>query len=286
MKIDDLFESTAGVIRLRDHPRSVRTVQRASESGRVLAILPGVFIRPEDADDPAIRLRAVTAWSTHGAIHGTTALQLHLRQRISWPIMLRSPNRRRPVRWLRVTIGRVPREHQLEYQGIRLVTAAYACVELACDDAGAGVFECLRAGAVSTRDLAQTLQGFACTQGNTARRKVVQRALDNPWSFGEAKLHDLLHRAGISGWVANRPLRVRGQLLYPDLLFDERRLVVEFDGEAVHSGHEQFERDRRRQNLLVSAGYRVLRFTWEAVSLHPDEVVATILATLAEARMS
>jgi very-short-patch-repair endonuclease len=109
----------------------------------------------------------------------------------------------------------------------------------------------------------------------------VESAASNPWSFGEARLHDLLRRAGISGWVANEGVRVSGRLVLPDVRFRGHKLVLEFDGEAVHSDHEQFEEDRVRQNALVLGGFRVLRFTWEAVTLHQDAVIRSVRAALA-----
>ena len=72
-----------------------------------------------------------------------------------------------------------------------------------------------------------------------------------------------------------------GRLLFPDVRFRRHNLVLEFDGEAFHRDHEQFEEDRLRQNALVLGGFRVLRFTWEAVTLHPDAVLRSVRAALA-----
>jgi hypothetical protein len=42
-----------------------------------------------------------------------------------------------------------------------------------------------------------------------------------------------------------------------------------------------FERDRRRDQRLLMAGFRVARFTWRQVIDHPDEGAATLDALLA-----
>ncbi|MFD0595366.1 type IV toxin-antitoxin system AbiEi family antitoxin domain-containing protein [Catellatospora coxensis] len=47
-----------------------------------------------------------------------------------------------------------------------------------------------------------------------------------------------------------------------DLLWRAARLVGEADGGEVHDRPEAVYRDRQRQNDLVNAGYRVVRFTW------------------------
>ena len=55
---------------------------------------------------------------------------------------------------------------------------------------------------------------------------------------------------------------------------------MEIDGWSAHSDRESFERDRRRQNALVNAGYVVLRFTWRDLKDRPDDVVAEMTAAL------
>jgi very-short-patch-repair endonuclease len=277
--IDELLQRTDGVIRLRDYPRSARTIQRAAASGRVVAILPGVFVSPERHASTAIRIRAACAWSSAGSIHGLTAAQLHLRRPVTLPIRLRAPWRGEPPAWLQVSTGKVARP--IEESGLRIATAAHAVVELAEADGGEAVFAALRKRLVTPIQLIEVLTEFAGSRGSRTRRTVVESAASNPWSFGEARLHDLLRHAGIGGWVANEAVRVAGRLVFPDVRFPEHSLVLEFDGEAFHSDHEQFEEDRVRQNILVLGSFRVLRFTWEAVTLHPETVIRTVRTALA-----
>lgn len=61
-----------------------------------------------------------------------------------------------------------------------------------------------------------------------------------------------------------------------DLAFPAARVAVEIDGLAYHSDAKRFQYDRTRQNLLVSLGWTVLRFTWRDLQDRPDYVVATI----------
>ena len=279
MRIDDLLERADGVIRLRDHPACARTIQRAAVRGTLVAILPGIFVRPERETSTAIRIRAACAWSSIGAIHGLTAAQLHLRRPVTLPIRLRAPWRGDPPAWLRVSYGMVLQP--LEESGLRVATAAHSVVELAAEDAGEAVFEALRSRLVTPGQLIEVLPEFAGSRGARVRRAVVESAASNPWSYGEARLHDLLRRSGISGWVANEAMRVAGRVVFPDVRFRGNNLVLEFDGEAFHRDHEQFEEDRIRQNALVLGGFRVLRFTWEAVTLHQDTVIRSVRAALA-----
>lgn len=47
-----------------------------------------------------------------------------------------------------------------------------------------------------------------------------------------------------------------------DLAWPSHRLAVEADGAGVHASAEALRADLRRQNLIVAAGWRLLRFTW------------------------
>lgn len=280
MRIDDLL-GNCPVLALRHHPRQTRTIQRAAERGVVVPILPGVFLPPRLLAEPTARLLAVSMWSRHGSIVGITAAQLLLGRPITMPIRLRSPRRAAPVAWIEPVRGIVPAEHRRTYRGIGTVTAAYACLEIAPSDRGEAIFDALRRRLITRVDLEATLAAFTHTPGNPLRRQVAARALGNPWSFAEALLQELLDAAGITGWVANQPIRLEGVLVFPDAWFPGERVVLEFDGEAAHSSHEQFERDRARQNLLVRHGFRVVRITWEMLTEHPYTVVDTVRAVLA-----
>jgi very-short-patch-repair endonuclease len=63
-------------------------------------------------------------------------------------------------------------------------------------------------------------------------------------------------------------------------LFAEQRLVIEVDGFAHHVDVSRFRADRRKQNALVAAGWKVLRFTWADLIERPSYVIATIQAML------
>ena len=66
-----------------------------------------------------------------------------------------------------------------------------------------------------------------------------------------------------------------------DFLWRAQRLVVETDGRGFHLTRHAFERDRLRDQRLVLAGWRVVRFTWRQVAGDPSTVHATISGLLA-----
>ncbi len=63
----------------------------------------------------------------------------------------------------------------------------------------------------------------------------------------------------------------------PDFYYPRHRLALEYDG----SGHrENLTGDNQRQNRIVDAGYRLLRFTASDVLSAPDSVVALVRRAL------
>jgi hypothetical protein len=59
----------------------------------------------------------------------------------------------------------------------------------------------------------------------------------------------------------------------PDLLYRDDRLVLEYDG---FNHRERLVDDDRRQNRLVDAGFRILRFTAPDVYGNPESVLMRV----------
>ena len=78
--------------------------------------------------------------------------------------------------------------------------------------------------------------------------------------------------------------RVNGRVGDPevDFLWPANQLVVETDGFQAHRSRAAFERDRARDVVLESAGYRVRRFTHRQLTEQAGWVVAAIRAGLSE----
>lgn len=63
----------------------------------------------------------------------------------------------------------------------------------------------------------------------------------------------------------------------PDLYYEEQRLGIEYDG-GVH--RDALAEDNRRQNKLLNAGVRLLRFTAGDVMRYPDSIVLQVRTML------
>ena len=55
---------------------------------------------------------------------------------------------------------------------------------------------------------------------------------------------------------------------------------MEADSWTFHRTRRAFERDRERDQRLLVAGYRVLRFTWLQIVGQPARVAATLASAL------
>lgn len=79
------------------------------------------------------------------------------------------------------------------------------------------------------------------------------------------------------------PIRVGQQFLgRPDLVDERLGIVLEADSFEWHGDRAALGRDARRYNRLSVNGWLVLRFTWEDVMFHPDEVAVVLRAAVAE----
>ncbi len=93
----------------------------------------------------------------------------------------------------------------------------------------------------------------------------------------ERRLLDLIAASGLPRPRTNH--RVAGHEV--DMVWPDRKLVLEFDGFKFHSDRRAFERDRRRDQDLVAQGYRVIRVTARQVEDEPLAVIARLAAALA-----
>lgn len=78
----------------------------------------------------------------------------------------------------------------------------------------------------------------------------------------EARFKEVLSRTDLPRPRLNADVSARGRLFEADCLWGAQRVIVELDGRATHGTRRAFERDRERDRLLQSEGWRVLRITW------------------------
>ena len=74
----------------------------------------------------------------------------------------------------------------------------------------------------------------------------------------------------------NVSLDVNGRTLKPDFLWREQRLILEADSRRFHDTDTAFVDDRRREQRLQVAGWRVSRYAWEQVEFEPHALAETV----------
>jgi hypothetical protein len=95
----------------------------------------------------------------------------------------------------------------------------------------------------------------------------------------ETRLRLLLMDAGLPRPSAQVPLHDEyGHFLgRPDLYYPEHKLGLEYDG-GTH--RDSLVDDNRRQNRLLNAGFRLLRFTAADIFQAPESIVGQVRAAL------
>jgi very-short-patch-repair endonuclease len=282
--VEDLLRAE-GVIARRDHPELARTLSHLASTGRLVAVLPGVYASPSSTDFDT-RVRAVLTWNRDCVLVGTAAARSWF-----WPtlacrtievavcreVRLRSPG-------FRFVERLIPDDLMVDWGGIRMTVPALTALDLCGEMGGDAIDVALRTRSATLGDLERALELTPHRVGNAVRRQLLHDSRDQPWSPPERRFHRLLRAAGLTGWSGNVAVHGPGWRYCLDVAFEAELLDAEVDGREHHSSPAAFEADHRRQNRLVQAGWTVLRFTPSMIDGDPEGVIATVNATLCRLR--
>jgi hypothetical protein len=110
-------------------------------------------------------------------------------------------------------------------------------------------------------------------------------AIHNPGQIVRDELEhrflELIRPVGIPAPETNVKVRTKRRTYTVDCLWRDQGVAVELDGRAAHVRASAFEEDRERDAALSAIGLRPVRFTWQRVRHHGDEVRADLLDVLA-----
>jgi very-short-patch-repair endonuclease len=93
----------------------------------------------------------------------------------------------------------------------------------------------------------------------------------------ERRMRKLMKQANLPQPRVNVPLLG----FTADFLWEEHKLILEVDAYGTHGDRIAFERDRRRDQVHIAAGYTVIRVTWQQLESEPYAVIARIAQALA-----
>ena len=276
-----LLLRTRGLVLRRDHPELAAAIDYGVRRGELAPVLRGVYAPPGLARSAPTRMAAVCRRHPNAVLLTEAAARLSY-----WPevylsaiqVAVPSPLPRQPG--FAFTRRKIPPELVAEQDGLRFTVPALTAIDLA-------TFDCSDAIDVALRRRRATLDGMyralAMTRNrirNPERLRLLLDSRDGPWSAAERKAHQILRRACIRGWRTNFEVWLEGCQYFVDIAFPRLKLAIEIDGRLHETDEDLFESDRWRQNALVRAGWRVLRFTWDMLREHPGAFVAEIRAVL------
>jgi very-short-patch-repair endonuclease len=240
-------------------------------------------------ENPQLILAALAKRLPPGAaFSGRTAVWLHgLDMELCNPIEVTMPEPTGSSRLAGAAVSRtrIARNEIVRRRGLSTTGALRTVVDLGGRDplteavVVADLF--LHAGLVSVDELRDYVAEHRGRKGVARLRRVVDQAEPKAESAMESRLRMLLAlarlpRPELQVSVHDNECRFLGR---PDLLYSRQRLAIEFDG---GNHRDRLVDDNRRQNGLVGAGFRLLRFTSADVYGNPEGVASQVRQALAQ----
>lgn len=268
-----------GLILRRRLPGLRGSLDAALRRGELVAVLHGVYARPDTAATLGTRARAACLADPNAIITGAAAAILGGWTDLEEPevvtVATEGLRGRRPG--FRFERRSIPRALTRSVEGARITTRPLTALDLAVEHGPWWIDDALRRG-LDPADLRRALDLCPGRRGFGRLRAAVHAIRDRPWSILERRAHLLLRQAHIGGWEANRAVYARRDELlgYGDLVFAHLRLVIELDGAAAHSSPGDRDRDAARDLRFARAGWEVVRVKGRWVTADPEEFVRTV----------
>lgn len=266
---------------------SERAVQQRFPTGRLHRVHQGVYAVGHPLLTRKGQYMAAVLACGPGAVlsHRSAAALWGLRDDIRASIDVTAPNRRgrMPNGIDAHRDGSIAQVDRTMLHGIRCTTVARTLLDLA--------------GVVPVRELRKAVSEAEVLRvlDQTAVRRLIKRSRGRRGVARLRMLLDEIHpqtkrtrselerlflrmcsRAALPDPEVNVSLDVDGARLEPDFLWRDAGLIVEADSRRYHDTGSAFQHDRRREQRLLEAGWRIARCTWEQVETEPRRLGETI----------
>jgi predicted transcriptional regulator of viral defense system len=175
--------------------------------------------------------------------------------------------------------------------GIPCTTIARTALDLAAVSTQRRVERALTQGEILEKLDASALEDQLARNSSTPAAAKLRAALEAhrggataTWSEFEERFLALCRAAGVpepevNGWVV---LDDGEPAIRADFVWRAQRVVIETDGRRFHSSRWAFETDRRRDQRLTLAGWRVVRLTWRQLNEEPRRIEALLAGLLGQ----
>jgi very-short-patch-repair endonuclease len=236
--------------------------------------------------DELTEARAVAAALAHGTLGFEVAAQLAKIGPVAVPPLsvIVPPGRRAGRAGVKVHRIELTRRDVQRFEGLRCTAPAVTLVHLARTLAPLpyerAVQEAFAKRLTNAKQLEQALDRHRGGRGTQRLKRMLELGVDDLRSKAERALRHWIHQSGLPLPAFNAevgPWRV-------DALWQHEHLAVEINGHAAHSSPWAHDRDHRKEQYLVSAGYATRRFTALQAIEEPALVIAGIAAGLAQKR--
>jgi very-short-patch-repair endonuclease len=253
------------------------------------AVFAGVYVHSSGPLTTNQRLWAASLWSAGGVISHRSAARLwRIKTEPATTVHLTVGDRRfrRFSTGIRLHRVSLPRSDYTDFGGLLVTNRVRTVIDLLRTER-LGVARNLLDRAVQLHwvqvaDVERSIATGIGRAGNVQLRELLAGLEPGAEAESERRLHRLLRKAGLTGWVAQYPIRLAGRRCFVDVAFPDAKLAIEVDGRLAHDAlSDRFEDDRERQNALIGTGWRVLRFTWRQLNDRPDWVLEQIVQHIA-----
>lgn len=268
---------------------SARVVDLAVDTGRLRPIHRGVYAASPLLPSHAAEMAAVLACGIGAVVSHRSAAglwQLLPPLQPPTPVEVSVPGRRPRKPGIRVyRIRALPRDETTRSEGVPITTPARTLLDLASVvDSRAlerAVARGERRGLVTRTRMTELLDRYPRRPGAAALRALINGDTSPALTRSEAedRFLDIVRRGQLVPPEAN--VIVEG--FEVDFLWRKERLIVEVDGFAYHAVPGAFERDRLRDAILGTHGFRVLRVTWGQLETEPEAVLVRLAQMLVRA---
>ena len=272
-----------------------RELRERCHTGEWRRMCHGIYLVDAHLHDdealPLLHLRAaLLALGPESAVVLASAAQLHGLQGLPPADRALHVSRPRASRRLHRAQMRVhhlslPPEHITEVDGVRVTTPLRTLVDLLCRvgrSHGVSLADsALHLGLVAADEVGEVDRLLGGGPGGARGRRWLALADGRAESPLETRVRLDCIDGGVQPDELQFPIHDEcGVLLgIADMAWRKQRLVAEADGAQPHEEPRALFRDRRRQNDLANAGWKVLRFTW-ADTQRAGYIVATVRRAL------
>lgn len=178
-------------------------------------------------------------------------------------------------------------EIELHNHGIRTTTLSRTLEDCArylpLTEAVCIINSALNQGKAESTELAQRFNHLK-GKGAARARATLPYLSAHCESPGETLLLILIITAGLPRPIQQKKLVIDGQIIRPDMLFEDEKLIIEFDGRLKYTNYgptnEVLIKESEREKRIKNQGWEVLRYTWKDVHQNPTTVAAEIQRAL------